>query len=93
MNEHETRPGTPENEEKLQQELRENQREMKEVTAFTVLGSVFRAWLGVQTEENRRRDFSSSNPMPFIVAGIIFTVVMIVGVIIAVNVALSGSGH
>lgn len=63
------------------------------VTALTVLVSVFRAWFGVQTEKNRQRDFSSSNPTPFIVAGIIFAVVMVIGVIIAVNVALSTAGH
>ena len=62
----------------------------RDVGALTVLGSVFRAWFGVQTEENRKRDFSSNNPTPFIVAGIIFTLVMIIGVIIAVNIALSG---
>lgn len=93
MNEHETRPGTPENEQKPGQELREDKQEMKEVTAFTVLGSVFRAWFGVQTEENRKRDFNSDNPTPFIVAGIVFALVMIIGVIIAVNLALSGTGH
>lgn len=63
------------------------------VTALTVLGSVFGAWLGVQKEKNRQRDFSSKDPMPFIVAGIIFAVVMVIGVIIAVNIALSGAGH
>lgn len=62
----------------------------RDVSALSVLGSVFRAWFGVQTEENRKRDFSSNNPTPFIVAGIIFTLVMIIGVIIAVNIALSG---
>lgn len=62
-----------------------------DVSALSVLASVFRAWFGVQTEENRRRDFSSNNPAPFIVAGIIFTLVMIIGVIIAVNLALSGA--
>lgn len=93
MNERETRPGTPENEEKLEQDLREDKREMKQVTAFTVLGSVFRAWFGVQTEENRKRDFNSNNPTPFIVAGIIFAVVMVIAVIVAVNFALSGTGH
>lgn len=93
MNEHETRPGTPENEARLEQELREDKQEMKQVTAFTVLGSVFRAWFGVQTEENRKRDFNSNNPAPFIMAGIIFAVVMIIAVIVAVNFALSGTGH
>ena len=65
----------------------------QEITALSVLGSVFRAWFGVQKEENRRRDFSSNNPTPFIVAGIIFAVVMVLGVIIAVNIALSGTSH
>lgn len=65
----------------------------QEITALSVLGSVFRAWFGVQKEENRKRDFSSNNPTPFIVAGIIFAVVMVLGVIIAVNIALSGTGH
>lgn len=65
----------------------------EEITFLTVLGSVFRSWFGVQKEANRKRDFSSNNPMPFIVAGIIFAVVMVVGVIIAVNLALAGAGH
>lgn len=61
------------------------------VSVLDVVISVFRAWFGVQTEENRKRDFSSNDPTPFIVAGIIFTLIMIVGVIIAVKLALSGS--
>ncbi len=62
-----------------------------QVTTWQVIVSVFRAWLGVQTNENRKRDFSSSDPVPFIIAGVIFTLIMIVGVIIAVNIALSGT--
>lgn len=57
-----------------------------------VLSSVFRAWFGVQTEERRQRDFSSGNAKPFIVAGIIFVVVMVIGVVIAVNLAISATG-
>ena len=64
----------------------------QEISALSVLGSVFRAWFGVQKEENRQRDFSSNNPVPFIVAGIIFAVIMVIGVIIAVNLALAGAG-
>lgn len=90
MSEQESRPASTDAEQKLQQELREDERELREVNAFTVLGSVFRAWFGVQTEANRKRDFSSNNPVPFIVAGVIFALVMIIGVIIAVNMALSG---
>lgn len=89
MSEHEPRPGTADAEQK-QQELRQDGQELREVTPLTVIGSVFRAWFGVQTEENRKRDFSSNNPVPFIVAGIVFALIMIIGVIIAVNVAMSG---
>jgi hypothetical protein len=91
MNEQETRKDPAEAEEALRQDLQEDKRELQQVSAFTVLGSVFRAWFGVQSEENRRRDFASNNPVPFIVAGIIFVLVMIAGVIIAVNLALSGA--
>lgn len=59
--------------------------------ALSVLASVFRAWLGVQTDKNRQRDFSSKDPVPFIIAGVIFAVMMIIGVLIAVNIALSGA--
>ena len=62
-----------------------------QVSTLDVVISVFRAWFGVQTEENRKRDFNSNDPTPFIVAGIIFTLIMIVGVIIAVKFALSGT--
>lgn len=62
-----------------------------QVSTLDVVISVFRAWFGVQTEENRKRDFNSNDPTPFIVAGILFTLIMIVGVIIAVKFALSGT--
>ena len=62
-----------------------------QVSTLDVVISVFRAWFGVQTEENRKRDFNSNDPTPFIVAGVIFTLIMIVGVIIAVKFALSGT--
>lgn len=62
-----------------------------QVSTLDVILSVFRAWFGVQTEENRKRDFSSNDPTPFIVAGVIFALIMILGVIIAVKLALSGT--
>lgn len=81
-------------EQKPQAPAPEKQGEEKpeEITFLTVLGSVFSSWFGVQKEANRKRDFSTNNPMPFIVAGIIFFFVMIIGVIIAVKLALAGSG-
>jgi len=64
----------------------------EQVGPLTVLGSVFRAWFGVQTEKNRERDFNSNDPTSFIVAGIVFAVIMIIGVLIAVHFALASAG-
>lgn len=90
-NEDEVRNNAAEGGKALEPTQQEDRQEMRQVNTLTVLGSVFRAWFGVQSEENRRRDFASNNPTPFIVAGIIFVLVMIAGVIIAVNLALSGA--
>lgn len=56
-----------------------------------MLGSVFRAWFGVQSEEKRQRDFASGNARPFIIAGVLFVVILVVGVIAAVHLAISAS--
>ncbi len=54
---------------------------------FTVMLSVIAAALGVQSEKNRERDFSQSSPLPFIVGGLVFTVLFVltlVGVVMLV---------
>ncbi len=63
------------------------------VSPLTILASVFRSWFGVQTEKNRQRDFSSKDPTPFIIAGVIFTVGMVIAVIVVVNIALSAAAN
>lgn len=63
--------------------------EKPKATSWNVLVSVFRAWFGVQTEANRERDFNTDSPTPFIIAGIIFTLVMIFAVVLAVKFALA----
>lgn len=45
--------------------------------AFSVMAAAF----GVQTETNRQRDFSQSSPMPYIIGGLIFTVVFVLSLI------------
>ncbi len=44
---------------------------------MSVLGSVIAAAFGVQNEANRERDFSQRNPLPYILAGIGFTVAFV----------------
>ncbi|XOV88407.1 MAG: DUF2970 domain-containing protein [Pseudomonadota bacterium] len=52
-----------------------------------VMLSVVAAAFGVQTEANREQDFSQSNPLPYIVGGLIFTllfVLTLVGIVMLV---------
>lgn len=72
---------------------KESPKNDESLSPLTILASVFRSWFGVQTEKNRQRDFSSKDPTPFIIAGIIFTVGMVIAVIVVVNMALSAAGH
>lgn len=54
-----------------------------------VMGSVLAAMFGVQTDKNRERDFNATNPKAFIIGGVIFTVVFVLGVATLVNVIVS----
>lgn len=46
-----------------------------------VIKSVFAAAVGVQSEENRIRDFQSGSPLPYIIAGVIFTIVFVLALV------------
>ncbi|MFT5012808.1 MAG: hypothetical protein ACJAX5_001686 [Patiriisocius sp.] len=46
-----------------------------------VMMSVLAAAIGVQSAKNRERDFSQSSPMPYIVGGLIFTVLFVCSII------------
>lgn len=45
--------------------------------AISIALSVIAAAFGVQTEANRERDFEHGNPVVYIIAGIIFTVLFV----------------
>ncbi len=51
--------------------------------------SVFGAAFCVQTEATRQRDFNSSRPIPYIIAGIIFTVLFVLTIIGVVSLVLA----
>lgn len=48
---------------------------------FAVMLSVIAAAFGVQSEDNRERDFSQGNPVVYIVAGLVFTAVFVLTLI------------
>ncbi|MGB1537163.1 MAG: DUF2970 domain-containing protein [Pseudomonadales bacterium] len=47
--------------------------------------SVMSAAIGVQSAEVRARDFQTDSPLPFILAGIIFTVVFVGTLLVIVS--------
>lgn len=49
--------------------------------AFSVIAAAF----GVQNSKNRERDFTTGNPMVFIAAGLIFTILFVLTIIGVVN--------
>ncbi|AOE49190.1 DUF2970 domain-containing protein [Kangiella sediminilitoris] len=57
-------------------------------TVQSVLGAMF----GVQSEEQREKDFDQGNAVQFIVGGIIFVVVFILTILYFVNSALENAG-
>ena len=59
---------------------------------WSIVASTLAAFIGVQSNPNRVRDFKYGNIYSFIVAGLIFTIVFIICVISAVNTVLSTSG-
>jgi succinate dehydrogenase/fumarate reductase cytochrome b subunit len=59
---------------------------------FHVIGSVLAAFIGVQSEKNRERDFKRGKPWHYIVTGIVLTIVFILIVWSIVRLVLSSAG-
>ena len=56
------------------------------LTLWQVVCSVFAAGFGVQSKENKERDFSRGRPLQFIIVGLMFTIAFLVALITLVNV-------
>jgi|TARA_B110000908_G_C10208251_1_gene428842 hypothetical protein len=73
-----------------------NKEALKEIdpkpSFWTIVASTLAAFIGVQSNANRVRDFKYGNIYSFIVAGLIFTIIFIICVVSAVNAVLSTSG-
>ena len=59
---------------------------------WQVLLSTLAAAFGVQSEAARRRDFAQGRPGVFIVAGVVFTLLFILILVLIVRVVLSSAG-
>jgi len=51
--------------------------------------SVLAAFLGVQTEKNRQRDFQHGSPKAYIIIGVILTILFVFGLIGLVNLVMA----
>lgn len=56
---------------------------------FKILQTVFAGALGVQSEKRREEDFSSHSAVPYIVAGLLFGVAFVGGLILVVQLVLA----
>ncbi len=56
---------------------------------FSMVMSVLAAFLGVQTEKNRQRDFQHGSPKAYIIIGVILTILFVFGLIGLINLVLA----
>ena len=56
---------------------------------WQVLLSTLAAFIGVQTEQNRVRDFQTSSPIPYIIMGILLAVIFVLALVFIVNQVLN----
>ena len=60
---------------------------------WQVVGSVLAARVGVQSEKNRQRDFTSGSPFAFIAIGTVATLILILLIWAGVKILLAQAGH
>ncbi len=63
------------------------------LTLLQLIGSALAAGFGVQSSQNRKRDFSKGRPGQFIAIGIIFTVLFVLIMVGIVNLVLGAVGN
>ena len=60
-------------------------------TIWQIIQSVLAGAFGVQTNEARKRDFTSGSPLPYIIGGVVFTLVLIIVLVVVVNLVLGSA--
>lgn len=62
-------------------------------TFWDTVRSVAAAFFGVQSSRNRVRDFKHGKALPFIVVGLVMTVLFVLTIVLAVKFALHQTGR
>ncbi len=60
-------------------------------TMLQLMASVFAAAFGVQNSKNRERDFSQNSFTPYIIAGVVFTILFVAAVYLVVSLVLQNA--
>ena len=68
-----------------QRETASEGHEPEDLTLLQVMGSVFAAGFGVQSKDRKVRDFTRGKPLQFVIAGLVFTLAFLFGLIAIVN--------
>lgn len=50
-----------------------------------IFKAVFGAFVGVQSEQQRQQDFQTQSPMPYIIAGVLVTLVFVLALMLVVR--------
>ena len=66
----------------------DNTKKQKKITPLSFMGSIVAAWFGVQTKENRERDFEQGKFHHFVIGGIVFAVLLVLFVLGLVQVVM-----
>jgi hypothetical protein len=66
--------------------------QVKKVSPFVLMGSIFASAFGVQTNKNRERDFQQGKFHHFVIGGIIFAVLFVLFIIGVVKIVMSTAG-
>ena len=69
--------------------MSEQENKKVKVGLVSLILSVLAAALGVQKRKNLEKDFSQSNPFPYIIAGVIFTLVFIIVLMSIVKIVIA----
>jgi len=62
----------------------------KSVSFLKALLSVFSAAIGVQKHKNMERDLNASNPITYVIAGLVFLVIFVGSIVAVVNLVVPG---